>query len=318
MSTNQEILEAAGRYLGLEEWPGAKSNPEVEKLFAASGHPGLTDDVPWCAAYVGAVLAEVGLIPSGSLMARSYSTWGMKVGLSEARPGDVVVFARGAPPAGHVAFFVRYEGSKVLVRGGNQGNKVSDAWYPLSSVLHIRRADPSKPSGRNTVRFGDTNASVLDLQDQLIRLGYLTGKKDGIFGKDTRAAVLSFQADNPPLETDGIVGNRTWEALSKASPKREVDRDVTKKELKEKGSTTIAAADNIDKGVIGAAGVLITPAFADAVRQVDGILPILNRMIVDNWQILLAVGILAGVWWFSQKVKAARLKAAQKGENLSI
>lgn len=313
-SFNAAILDAAGRHLGTAEWPGAKSNPAVEVFFARAGHPGMKDNVPWCAAFVGAVLAEVGLIPSGSLMARSYATWGQGVKPFDMQPGDVVVFERGASPSGHVGFLVAVHGDRLLVRGGNQGDIVSDSLFPIQRLISIRRADPSTPSGRATVREGDRGAMVLDLQDQLARLGYFAGKRDGEFGPLTRGAVLAFQADLG-LEADGIAGNRTWSALREAKPRPA--RDVSADDLRQRGSTTIKAADGIDIAAGAAALTTTASAVSDAAAQVDGLLPILTRIVTDHWPLLIVGALLVGAIILSGRIKAARVSAAQNGENLS-
>lgn len=319
---NEIILQATEGYLGLKEWPGAKSNPEVEALFKAAGFPGLTDDVPWCAGFVGAVLAQVGLKPSGSLMARSYLTWGMDVPLQQARPGDVVVLARGKPPSGHVSFFLWFDGTRVKVRGGNQSDAVTDAFYSVNDILKIRRADPSSPTDRTTVRRGDANGAVVDLQTQLRLLGYFQGGIDGIFGPLTDASVRAFQADRG-LVSDGIVGPRTWEAMEDARelgitrPKRAEDE----KTLKAKGSTTII---NADKGVIAAAGAgaaAVVPPVAEtistAVQQAQGVIPTAHALLRDHWQIILVGVALWFVWRAFRQIKEARVKAAVNNENLS-
>jgi uncharacterized protein (TIGR02594 family) len=96
----------------------------------------LLDAVPWCAAFVGAILKRTGVKPSGSLMARSYLNWGTP--LKTPKPGAVVVFARGKPPQGHVAFFVKDEGRTILVVGGNQSDAVTVTSYPKARVLGYR------------------------------------------------------------------------------------------------------------------------------------------------------------------------------------
>jgi uncharacterized protein (TIGR02594 family) len=85
----------------------SKSNPVVGKYYADATGQKFTDDVPWCAAFVGSMLKHAGETPSGSLMARSYLTWGEKD--NSPSPGTVCVFGRGGPKAmtGHVAFYVR-------------------------------------------------------------------------------------------------------------------------------------------------------------------------------------------------------------------
>lgn len=315
---NEIILQATEGYLGLKEWPGAKSNPEVEKLFAAAGHPGLTDDIPWCAAYVGAVLAQVGLKPSGSLMARSYLKWGMDVPIHQARPGDVVVFARGKPPSGHVAFFLWFDGTRVKVRGGNQSDSVSDAFYPVNDILKIRRADPSSPTDRTTIQRGDANGAVIDLQTRLRMLGYFQRSIDGKFGPLTDASVRAFQADQG-LVSDGVVGPKTWEALDNAGPRPKHKED--EKTLKAKGSTTII---NADKGIIagvGAAGAAVVPPVLgtvnEAVQQAQGFLPTAHALLRDHWQLILVGVALWFVWRAFRQIKEARVKAAVNGENLS-
>lgn len=148
MNANAAILSAAGEHLGLKEWPGAKHNPRVVEFFEQSGHSWVKDDeTPWCAAFVGAVLASVGLQGTGKLNARSYLDWGQAV--DDPRPGDVVVFWRGSKNGwqGHVAFFVRWDGDDgLIVRGGNQGNAVSDARYPRDRLLGFRRVRSQRSS----------------------------------------------------------------------------------------------------------------------------------------------------------------------------
>ena len=62
---------------------------------------------PFLLAFVGAMLARAGIEPSGSLAARSYLTWGIKLGAP--RQGCIVVLKRGKGWQGHVAFFDREE-----------------------------------------------------------------------------------------------------------------------------------------------------------------------------------------------------------------
>jgi uncharacterized protein (TIGR02594 family) len=320
---NHLIADRAQQYLGVKEWPGAKSNPAVESFFAASGHPGLTDDIPWCAAFVGAVLVECGVAGSGSLMARSYENWGRGLNWAEARVGDVVVLSRGQKPSGHVGFFIRFEGDRIVIRGGNQGDEVNDTSFAATRIVAIRRADPSTASGRPTLRLGDRGAMVLDLQSQLRDLRRFSGKLDGDFGSLTQAAVLAFQADSG-LEVDGIVGNRTWAALPEAEPKE--TRDVTIKDLRKGGSKTIKAADRAEAtvaltGVAGAVGVVNqvadqAQAVSGAAERAAGALGGVQGVIVTYWPVLLAGAALFAVWLALREIKARRVADAQSGANV--
>ena len=322
MQYNQALLAAAGEYIGLTEWPGAKHNPQVVEMFATVGHSWVEDDeTAWCAAFVGAVLASLGLPHTGKLNARSYLAWGSEVQMQDARPGDMVILWRGSKASwqGHVAFLVRFEGDKVVLRGGNQGNAVTDQGYPRDRILGIRRADNVVAGGaRPVLRRGDSGAWVLDLQDQLVGLGYTLGQKDSKFGPRTLAAVVAFQADNG-LTADGIVGDRTWAALAIASPREE--RPVEMSDLEGK-SRTIAAANSGQNTVgvgMSAAGVgLVMSQIEGAIaiaQQAEGVLaqalglaPMILALVV-----LAVVGFV--VWQKLNRVKAIRLDDAQSGAN---
>lgn len=62
------------------------------------------------------------------------------------------------------------------------------------------------------LKMGSSGASVKRLQTKLGAAGFNVGKIDGIFGTQTREAVINFQNTNK-LVRDGIVGKRTWTAL---------------------------------------------------------------------------------------------------------
>lgn len=166
METNQSaIYRAAEAHMGLDEWPGAKHNPAIVKMFEASGHGWVKDDeTPWCAAFVGSVLAECGLQGTGDLAARSYMKWGEAVDPAAAKPGDIVVFWRGSKDGwqGHVAFFDKFEGDDVWVLGGNQGNTVSVARYPRARLLGVRRPSSprAKPVQSKTVQASTVGAAT--------------------------------------------------------------------------------------------------------------------------------------------------------------
>ncbi len=322
---NLAILEAAGAYKDLQEWPGARSNPSVEDLWAKAGMPKQTDDVPWCAAFIGAVLGQVGIQGTGKPNARSYLKWGREVPIAGAEPGDVVIFWRGSPSGwqGHVAFLVRFHGDKVIVRGGNQGNAVTDAPYPVSRILGIRRADSSLPvTGYPTIRRGNNapKSAVMILQQDLAALGYFSGRVDGLFGPLTDGAVRAFQAAEG-LDADGIVGPKTWDAMKNAKPKPK--RDVTENDLRKAGSRTIQAADQ-QRGagaVVGVGGGVLTwlniandtgSAFAAA----EGWLETSQRLVLTYWPVLGVVAVGLAVWYFADKAAEARVNDARSGANL--
>jgi peptidoglycan hydrolase-like protein with peptidoglycan-binding domain len=79
----------------------------------------------------------------------------------------------------------------------------------------------SPPPPRLTVdadivlRVGDTGPHVRRLQQALNALELELGRPDGVFGVETRKAVVVFQRRND-LEADGVVGPRTARAINRA------------------------------------------------------------------------------------------------------
>ena len=120
------------------------------------------DETPWCAAFVGAVLAECGLAGTGSLTARSHLKWGVPVNIAEARPGDIAVLWRGARDGwqGHVAFLDGWDTGKPRLLGGNQGNRVSLRTCPRDRLLDIRRAPRTARPRASVTQSTTIQASV--------------------------------------------------------------------------------------------------------------------------------------------------------------
>lgn len=77
-----------------------------------------------------------------------------------------------------------------------------------------RRQNPPACStgGYPLIRQGSRGVYVLVAQDDLNTLGYRTGGLDGIFGTQTRNAVLNYQRRRG-LAADGIIGCNTWRSL---------------------------------------------------------------------------------------------------------
>ena len=61
-------------------------------------------------------------------------------------------------------------------------------------------------------RMGSMGQEVKKIQNALLELGYYKGAVDGIFGINTKNAVMAFQKDKG-LAVDGIVGKNTLAAL---------------------------------------------------------------------------------------------------------
>jgi uncharacterized protein (TIGR02594 family) len=224
--TEPAWLSAARKDLGLREIVGSKDEPRIVQFFAEAGNAWVKDDeTAWCAAFVGAKLAEAGIKGTGKLNARSYLDWGQP--LAKPTPGAITVFKRGSSSwEGHVALFLRDLGGTIEVLGGNQSNSVSIARYGKANLLGYRwpsgyalpisgPAKPTPPPG-DMLQLGSKGSAVRTLQTALNHLGAKPALVvDGDFGKATKAAVLAFQKSRQ-LAPDAIVGPRTWTALDTA------------------------------------------------------------------------------------------------------
>ena len=136
-------LTLARAELGIREGAGQANEPKVLAYFRDAGFPGIrADSTAWCAAFVGAMLARAALAPSGSLAARAYERWG--VGLPGPRLGCVGVKRRGTSAGrgtswqGHVGFVVAANPARIVMLGGNQGDRVSVAGFARRDFTAFR------------------------------------------------------------------------------------------------------------------------------------------------------------------------------------
>jgi uncharacterized protein (TIGR02594 family) len=114
---NASVLSVAERYIG--------TNPTKMRRL-------------WCANFVGMIEKKVGRSGSGSNFARSYASYGSKVG--KPQPGDIAVMARGKR-GGHVGYFVGWaeNGKAIIISGNSRGGKVSKGQYAASRIYAWRR-----------------------------------------------------------------------------------------------------------------------------------------------------------------------------------
>lgn len=154
-------LTEAWREFGQAERAGSGDNPRIAALFRDAGHSNVTsDEIAWCAAYVGACLERAGLASTRSLLARSYLKWGDT--LAEPRMGAVAVLSRGSDPGkGHVGFWLGEADDTVVLLGGNQTNAVSVARFPKSRVLSLRWP-AAVAAARESARTNDRGQEVFE------------------------------------------------------------------------------------------------------------------------------------------------------------
>jgi uncharacterized protein (TIGR02594 family) len=144
---NVTPFSIAERFIGLKEKAGDASNPLVLGMLRLDGEWPESDSVAWCSAFVNFVCWLLNLPRSKSLAARSWLKVGTPVDLKDARQGDIVILTRAGATRdprvinapGHVGFYSTADTRSVYVLGGNQGDAVSVAAFPLANIIGIRR-----------------------------------------------------------------------------------------------------------------------------------------------------------------------------------
>ena len=148
------LFDRASRFIGVKEFAGAIDHPLIMAWLKLTGDDSWTgwpehDEVPWCSAAVNSWAWDLRLPRSKSLLARSWLGVGRPIPLEEATAkNDIVILKRGGgnqpgpenmTAPGHVGCFAGLEGGNVLVLGGNQGDRVCIAPFPVERVLGVRR-----------------------------------------------------------------------------------------------------------------------------------------------------------------------------------
>ncbi len=136
VSTDPLWLGEARKHLGVREIPGVNHHPLIVQMWKTIKRGGIKDDeTPWCAAFVGFCLENVGIVSSRFESARSYLSWGQAID----RPVHGCIVVLGRAGGGHVAFLAGVNRDQdLLLLGGNQGNAVSIASFPRARALGYR------------------------------------------------------------------------------------------------------------------------------------------------------------------------------------
>lgn len=123
-----------------------------------------------------------------------------------------------------------------------------------SGTAATAKATATPAPDSTNLKKGSTGDAVKSMQQQLIKLGYLTGKADGTFGSKTYAALVAFQKANK-LTADGVAGTKTQAKLN--------------------SSDAVAASAGETTATATAAPVKVAPALTGT--------PSASRVLYANW-----------------------------------
>lgn len=132
INTPTKSIEVAKKYLGHHEQTHAKVLSEFFKQ--SSGTNINPKDVPWCAAFVNAVLNSSGIKGSESNLTRSFLSWGEPT--SEPVVGDVVVSLNGKHSG--IVSKIDADGTVYMI-SGNYGDKVQESPVPSRGDVLYRK-----------------------------------------------------------------------------------------------------------------------------------------------------------------------------------
>jgi uncharacterized protein (TIGR02594 family) len=123
--------------MGVDEIPGPEDNPRIVAYHQTTTLAADDDETPWCSSFVNFCVQRAGVQGTKSAMARSWRSWGQE--LTAPRRGCIVVLSRGGnSQQGHVGFYHEDAGDRILILGGNQGNRVNISSFLKARVLSYR------------------------------------------------------------------------------------------------------------------------------------------------------------------------------------
>lgn len=122
--------------IGTAEIPGPQTSTKIRSWLTSLKAWWTDDETPWCGTFVAAVMQRSGIVlPKAWYRAKAWLDWGHAIPVPQV--GAVVVFERTG--GGHVGLVVGVDTiGRLLVLGGNQGNKVSIAPFDTARVIGYR------------------------------------------------------------------------------------------------------------------------------------------------------------------------------------
>jgi len=242
--TAEAMVEIALAEVGYVEGP--KDNETKYGKFTKANF------MPWCGSFCMWVANSAGVkIPNtvstmaGAAAFKKMKTW-TDAGAAKPEPGDIVYFdfMAGGAPIEHVGIVIKDngDGTVTTVEGNSAGEKKKSTsqanggecvkkiraykknpkGIPVfiegfgrpnykGNEVKAKVPTPEIPAFPGQVKPGDQGDNVKLIQHAL------TLVEDGDYGPATKKAVIAFQDNHDILDSNGIVGPKTWEALMKTT-----------------------------------------------------------------------------------------------------
>ena len=176
-----------------------------------------------CRGFTRWILSKVDIALNGAGATSQWNTaanWTQKGDIKD-MPQDIVccVFWRDKSNPKVMAHTGMHIGGGVIVHCSGEvkyGNASDRGWTDYAIPVGMDGEVPV-PDVKPTLRKGSKGPYVVELQNDLIQLGYSVGPSgaDGIYGTNTEKAVKAFQKEHG-LAVDGICGKNTWAAIDQA------------------------------------------------------------------------------------------------------
>lgn len=178
-------------------------------------------------------------------------------------PGDQVFFKSRAGEICHTGIVEMVGDSFVQTIEGNAQDMVGRHVYNFGDsylagygrpnwALAATVEAPDQPVERPMLKFGSRGTDVKFLQSMLLQLGEKLPKygADGDFGRETEAAVKSFQKKafpGQPGEVDGIVGPKTWAKIDELAEKNQDQNKLVREDENPYIIYTVKKGDTLTK-----------------------------------------------------------------------
>ncbi|TXM68305.1 peptidoglycan-binding protein [Methylobacterium sp. WL120] len=205
-------------------------------------------------------------------------------------------------------------GLRRRINGGTNGLNEARTWLAKAKKIFV--------TFESVPEIGATRlpkARVMELQNQLLRLGYIElGRADGDVGTKTVGAISMFQAENG-LTVSGMFDEDTAQALYTAEP-----REINRTGDEPTDPTVKRAASTLKNGALGLASVAgftgldplsvaeTAKGYVDRVKAFGLPLDSVLHYAGQHWLILVAVA-AGGVYYYGRRIEKVTMEQFRTG-----